>query len=111
MHIINIKALSEMFFGDSEKIRIVVGALVERIPEWQDEARTCAEAGNHQETRELCHRIRGAAGSIKAEKLTEAVTLLGNIIREERYNDVASGFEALHISLDEIHNLSIDIDD
>lgn len=111
MHIINIKALSEMFFGDSSKIRIVVGALVERIPEWQEEARTCAEDGNHQATRELCHRIRGAAGSIKAEKLTEAVTKLGDAIKEERYDDVTSGFDALYITLDEIQNLSIDLDD
>lgn len=109
MQIINLNALSEMFFGDNDKVRIVVGALVDRIPEWQEQVQVCLKAGDHDETRELCHRIRGAAASIKAEKLTEAVTHLGNVIKTKQFDKIPEGFNDLGHALEEIRHHALDL--
>lgn len=109
MHIIDIKGLSEMFFGDMTKVKIVTDTLIARIPEWQAEASACATANNHEKTRELCHRIRGAAASIRAEKLTEAVTNLGEFVKNGQVDKIKIGFKDLNRCLEEIRTISLDL--
>lgn len=102
MHIIDIKALTEMFFGNKEKVNLVIEALIQRIPEWQIETKHCADGNDTTAIRELCHRIRGAAGSIKAEKLSAAAASLGDIIKDEKFDKVPAGFAKLNHCLEEI---------
>ncbi len=109
MHIIDIKGLSEMFFGDMTKVKIVTDTLIARIPEWQAEASACAKANNHEKIRELCHRIRGAAGSIRAEKLNDAVTTLGALVKDEQFDQIPDGFKNLNRCLEEIRTISLDL--
>ncbi len=108
MHIIDVEALNEMFFGDTSKVKLVVDALIKRIPEWQEEVKICATANDAQQTRQLCHRIRGAASTIKADKLTEAATALGDIIKANDFDKTQATFERLNHCLDEIGILSAD---
>ena len=108
MQIIDIEALNEMFFGDTSKVKLVVDALIQRIPEWQEEAKICASANDPQEIRQLCHRIRGAASTIKAEKLTEAATNLGDIIKANNFDKTQAAFVHLNRCLEEIGILSSD---
>lgn len=105
MQIIDIKALSEMFLGDTSKVKLVVDALIQRIPEWQEEAQICANTKDHEETRQLCHRIRGAASSIKAEKLAQAATDWGDIIKANDFDKTQASFAALNSCLTEILTL------
>ena len=107
MHIIDIKALSTMLFNDAKKVQIVVDAITQRIPEWQDEVQSYAEVSNLDETRKLCHRIRGAAGSVKAEKLTDAATTLGEMIKDNQLDQIQTGFHNLSICLEEVLAQSI----
>ncbi len=102
MHVIDLEALSQMFFGDQEKVTLVVDALIQRIPEWQQEVQQCSDSNDIENTRQLCHRIRGAAGSVKAEKLAEAATQLGNSVKSKEMADTADYFSNLSQCLDEL---------
>jgi HPt (histidine-containing phosphotransfer) domain-containing protein len=102
MHIIDINALSAMLFNDATKVQLVIDALIQRIPEWQAEVGDYVESNNLDETRKLCHRIRGAAGSIKAEKLADSATVLGEIIKNNQLDGLQAGFANLNTCLEEL---------
>ena len=106
MYIIDINALSAMLFNDAKKVKLVVDALIQRIPEWQTEVKNYVESNNLDETRKLCHRIRGAAGSIKAEKLADAATNLGEIIKNNQTDKLQTGFADLSKCLEELKVVS-----
>lgn len=102
MPVIDINALSAMLFNDAQKVQLVINALIQRIPEWQIEVENYMQTNNLEETRKLCHRIRGAAGSIKAEKLADSATNLGEIIKNNQLDKVQTGFTDLNTCLAEI---------
>ncbi len=106
MHIIDFNALSEMLSGDTDKVKLVLDALVQRIPEWQAEAKACAEKKDTEETRQLCHRIRGAAGSVKADNLTRSVTHLGDIIKAQQFDKEQAAFDDLNNCLEELLSMT-----
>lgn len=102
MQIINLDALSQLFFGDRSKVQLVIDALIQRIPEWQKDVQTCSATMDIEEIRQLCHRIRGAAGSIKAEKLAASATRLGDIIKAQQFDKAEACFADLEQCLAEL---------
>jgi HPt (histidine-containing phosphotransfer) domain-containing protein len=102
MHVIDINALSKMFFGDKTKVQLVTDALIQRIPEWQQEVQSCSATMNHEDIRQLCHRIYGAAASIKAEKLAASATRLGDIIKAKQFDKTEACFAELNHCLEEL---------
>lgn len=102
MHIIDLDALSQMFFGDRSKVQLVIDALIQRIPDWQKDVQICSATKDLNETRQLCHRIRGAAGSIKAEKLAASATRLGDIIKANQFDKAEACFADLEQCLAEL---------
>lgn len=102
MHIINYKKLEEMFLGKTEKVEILISALKKRVPEWLVEAKQAAESQDADNIRKVCHRIRGAAGTITAEKLEEAAIKWGDIVKENRTEEIAAGYDNLIKALEEL---------
>ncbi len=95
MHTINYQKLEEMFLGKTEKVELLISALKKRIPEWRLEAEEAFASKDMENIRKVCHRIRGAAGTITAENLEDAATKLGEIAKENRQDEINSGYNNL----------------
>ncbi len=102
MHIINYEKLVSMFLGKTDKVDILISALKKRIPEWLNEAEEAAISNDHDTIRKVCHRIRGAAGTITAEKLEQAAAKWGDIVKENRTEEISSGYENLVEAIKEL---------
>ncbi|MEN8258643.1 MAG: Hpt domain-containing protein [Thermodesulfobacteriota bacterium] len=106
MHIINYKKLEEMFLGNTDKVEMLVDALKKRIPEWIEEAEEALHSNDIETIRKVCHRIRGAAGTITAEKLENAATNWGDIVKEERHEEISSGYDDLINAINELQQFT-----
>lgn len=95
MDIINYNKLVEMFLGNTEKVELLVSALKKRIPEWLAEAQEALVSKDTNNIRKVCHRIRGAAGTITAEELEDAAIQWGDIAKENRTDEINSGYDNL----------------
>ncbi len=102
MHIINYKTLEEMFLGKTDKVELLIDALKERLPEWLTEVEEAQASKDAEATRNICHRIRGAAGTITAEKLENAAMKLGDIAKENRPEEITTGYENLIMAINEL---------
>jgi HPt (histidine-containing phosphotransfer) domain-containing protein len=107
MHIINYPKLEEMFYGKTAKVELLISALRKRIPEWLAEAQEAFESKDGEAIRKVCHRIRGAAGTITAEKLEDAATKWGEIIKENRIEEISSGHENLVKAIKELEMFTL----
>ncbi len=106
MHIINYKKLEEMFLGNTDKVNVLVDALKKRIPEWVAEAKEALDSQDNETIRKVCHRIRGAAGTITAEKLEEAAIEWGDIVKQDRREDISAGYEKLIAAINELEEFT-----
>lgn len=102
MHIINYEKLAEMFLGKTDKVDLLVASLKKRIPEWLEEAESAMASQDPDTIRRVCHRIRGAAGTITAERLEAAAIEWGDIIKENRTDEITAGYEALVDTIKEL---------
>lgn len=102
MNIINYPKLEEMFSGKTERVEKLISALRKRVPEWIAEAQDASASGEPKKIREVCHRISGAAGTITAEKLEAAAIEWGNIVKQDRTDEMTSGYENLIKSINEL---------
>lgn len=102
MHIINYPKLKEMFSGNPEKVELLIAALKKRIPEWQEEAEEAFASNDLETIRRFCHRIRGTAGTITAEKLEDAASQWGEMARKTPAVDLAAGYNTLTLALKEL---------
>lgn len=107
MHIINYQKLEEMFLGKTDKVQMLVSALQKRIPEWLAEAKEAVDSNDADNIRKVCHRIRGAAGTITAEKLEEAAIQWGDIVKENRTAEIAAGYDNLINALKELEDYTL----
>ena len=104
MQILDENRLLTMFQGKRDKVEILISALQTRIPEWQEEAEQSFSSNNLDDIRKLCHKIRGAAGTISAEKLENNVIELGNAIKNDEHLDLQSFKAGLYKRFTEIKN-------
>lgn len=104
MHIINYQKLLGMFLGNTDKVDMLIAALNKRIPEWLTEAQEALASNDPENIRKVCHRIRGAAGTITAEKLEDAAIKWGNIVKENRTEEITSGFDNLVTAIKELED-------
>ena len=107
MHIINYEKLKEMFLGKTDKVEMLIDALKKRIPEWLVEAEEALASEDSENIRKVCHRIRGAAGTITAEKLEDAAIQWGNIVKENRQDDIKAGYEKLLQAIKELEEYTL----
>ena len=102
MHILNYQKLAEMFLGKTDKVELLVNALKKRLPEWLVEIQESMVSEDTDSLRKVCHRIRGAAGTITAEKLEDAAKKLGDIVKENRPEEIAPAYDNLIIAIKEL---------
>jgi HPt (histidine-containing phosphotransfer) domain-containing protein len=102
MHIINYPKLIMMFSGNAEKVELLIAALKKRIPEWLLEAEEVCASKNPETIRSFCHRIRGAAGTITAERLEDAAARWGAMAKENPAEDLAAGHADLARAMKEL---------
>lgn len=106
MHTINYEALLTMFMGKTDKVNQLIIALQARIPEWQQELSQAVSPIDYDEVRKVCHRIRGAAGTITAERAAYLATTLGDAVKKNEFDKVDSLAAELQQSLTDIENFN-----
>lgn len=102
MHIINYPKLAEIFHGKTDRVDLLVNALKKRLPEWIVEIQESPGSTDPDSLRKACHRIRGAAATITAEKLEDAAKKLGDIIKENRPEEIAPAYDHLMVVIKEL---------
>ena len=95
-----------MFLGNTDKVELLVDALKKRIPEWVVEAKEALDSNDNETIRKVCHRIRGAAGTITAEKIEDAAIKWGDIVKEGRQEEIFSGYDNLIKAINELEEFT-----
>jgi len=104
MPTIDYAKLLEMFMGNVDKVNFLIDTLQTRVPQWQAELDQAIKNDNHEEIRKVCHRIRGAAGTITAKQAAHFATALGDAIKTENFSAINQLAAKLAASLKEITN-------
>lgn len=102
MPIIDYAKLLEMFMGNKEKVNYLINTLQTRVPQWQEEFQQALTSANHDDIRQVCHRIRGAAGTITAHRAAFYATALGESIKAGDFANLEQLAAQLNKSLTEI---------
>ncbi len=88
--------------GRADKVDQIITALQLRVPEWQQDLEQAMNPLNHDDLRKICHRVRGAAGTITAERAAHYATALGDTIKAGDFTPIEDLANQLDTSLKEI---------
>lgn len=105
--VLRLETLLEIFNGDRAEVQNVIDVLRKRTENWLAELERAVSAGDDKQIRAICHKIRGAAGTVTAERIEAAVTAIGDMAKQGRLEDIPEGVACLQKCIEEIKSFDI----